>query len=133
MLFETEFHSELPQSAVYLNALSSREIQETSYIHDTYFGSVERREEADDLIAAFARKWKLSRMSVATRSLLRLAVYEMVWGGVPPKVAINEAMELSKVYDDAAASPFINGILNQIAREKGLIVPTSSASVGEEH
>jgi len=131
LLFETEFHSDMTPSAVYLNAAAAREIEETPYIHDTYFGVMEKKEEADALISQFSRRWKLSRMAVVTRNLLRLAAYEMTWGGVPPKAAINEALEIAKIYDDDAAPAFINGILNQIAREKGLLADAVQKTDGE--
>jgi len=132
LLFETEFHRDTPPSEVYLSALAAREIPESDYIRNTYFGVLENREDADELISQFSRKWKLSRMAVVTRNLLRLAAYEMIWGGVPPKAAINEALEIAKIYDDEAAPSFINGILNQIAREKGLISAPQKTEDGEE-
>ena len=119
LLFETEFHSSETPSVTYANALELRGVEETPYIRDTYFGALEHREETDDLIAQNAHKWKLSRMAAVTRSILRLAVYEILWGEVPPRAAINEAVELAKTYDDDAAPAFINGILNQIARASG--------------
>lgn len=131
LLFETEFHTELTPSAVYQNAVSARDIKETPYMRDTYFGVMERREEADTLIARFAHKWKLSRMSVVTRSILRLATYEMLWGNIPPKAAINEALEIAKLYDDEAAPSFINGILNQIARGEGRISDPPHPAIGD--
>ncbi|MBQ5886351.1 MAG: transcription antitermination factor NusB, partial [Clostridia bacterium] len=80
----------------------------------------------DAQIAQNARKWKLSRMAAVTRSILRLAVYEILWGEVPPRAAINEAVELAKLYDEEAAPAFINGILNQIAKESGKLGETES-------
>lgn len=130
LLFETEFHRDITPSAVYLNAAAAREIEETAYIHDTYFGVMENMEEADELISRFSRRWKLSRMAVVTRNLLRLAVYEMLHGGVPPKAAINEALEIAKIYDDDAAPAFMNGILNQIARDRGLIADPAAVADG---
>ncbi len=121
LLFETEFHPGTPPSELYASGLAAQEIKDSAYIRDTYFGTVEHTAEADAQIAACAHKWKVSRMAVVTRSILRLAVYEMMWGGIPPKAAINEAVELAKIYDDDAAPGFINGILNQIARGAGLI------------
>jgi len=133
LLFESEFHREVPPSQVYMNALEAREIEESEYIRGTYFGTMEKRDEADTRIAQFAKKWKLSRMSVVTRNILRLAVYEMLWGQVPPKAAINEALEIDKIYDDDAAPAFINGILNQIARAEGLIEASEEPNGGENH
>ncbi|MBQ4042948.1 MAG: transcription antitermination factor NusB [Clostridia bacterium] len=130
LLFETEFHREAAPSEVYHNARMAREIEETDYIRNTYFGVLENCADADELISRFSKKWRLSRMSVVTRSLLRLGTYEMVWGNVPPKAAINEALEIAKIYDDEAAPSFINGILNQIARDKGLLA--APAEAGDE-
>jgi len=72
-------------------------------------------------------------MAVVTRSILRLCVYEILWGEVPPRAAINEAVELAKVYDDEAAPAFINDILNQIARQSGkLSTPETDAPTDAE-
>ncbi len=124
--------SETP-SVIYANAFDLRDMEETPYIRDTYFGALEHREETDALIAQNAHKWKLSRMAAVTRSILRLAVYEILWGEVPPRAAINEAVELAKIYDDEAAPAFINGILNQIARESGkLAAPAETETESAE-
>lgn len=127
LLFETEFHSSTPPSELYTSGLSAQNIEESAYMRDTYFGAIERSADADEEIASCAHKWKVSRMAVVTRSILRLAVYEMLWGKIPPKAAINEAVELAKIYDDDAAPAFINGILNQIARKNGLIADGGDA------
>ncbi len=133
LLFETEFHPSQTPSAIYANALELRDAEDTPYIRDTYFGAMEHREETDAHIAENARKWKLSRMAAVTRSILRLAVYEILWGEVPPRAAINEAVELAKTYDDDAAPAFINGILNQIARASGKLVdPVTDAAADAE-
>jgi N utilization substance protein B len=70
-------------------------------------------------------------MAAVTRSILRLAVYEILWGEVPPRAAINEAVELAKLYDEEAAPAFINGILNQIAKENGKLGETEKADDAE--
>ena len=60
-------------------------------------------------------------MSVATRTILRLAAYEIIKTDIPVRVAINEAVEIIKSYDDETAPTFVNGILNKLARSHGLI------------
>ena len=60
-------------------------------------------------------------MSTSTRSVLRMALYEMTVCEVPAKAEINEALELIKKYDEDSAPSFVNGILNRIARDRGLI------------
>ncbi len=131
ILFASEFHPERDAAELYAEETAAWEIPESDYIRDTFFGVLGAREETDALISGFARKWKLSRMSAVTRSLLRLAVYEMLWGGVPARAAINEALELAKLYDDGAAPSFINGILHQIAQEKGLLQSPETPEAAE--
>ncbi len=134
MLFESEFHAEVTPTEIYTNSLAYEDVKETPYLRDTYFGVMENRGETDRLISENAHKWKLTRMAAVTRTILRLAVYEMMWGGIPPKAAINEAVEIAKIYDDDAAPGFINGILNQIARQNGLIsdeLKTTASADGE--
>ena len=131
LLFETEFHKSTPPSELYADGLSVQNIADTAYIRDTYFGAVEHISDCDQEIALCAHNWKVSRMAVVTKSILRLAVYEMMWGGIPPKAAINEAVELAKIYDDDAAPAFINGILNRIARKNGLIADEAVENGGD--
>ena len=72
----------------------------------------------DALIAQVTEHWDLERMAVVDRNILRLAVYELLWSGeVPPKVAINEAIEIAKKFGTQESSRFINGILDRIHKE----------------
>ncbi len=67
-------------------------------------------------IADCARNWKISRMSVVDRNILRLAVYELLFrDDIPLKVTINEALDIAKKYSSEQASKFINGVLDKIA------------------
>jgi N utilization substance protein B len=81
-------------------------------------GTKQNQAKADDLIRQYAEHWALERMAVVDRNILRLAVYEMLWGGgVPTKVVINEAIEIAKKFGTADSSRFINGILDRVHRE----------------
>ncbi len=80
-------------------------------------GTVEHLDEIDRLIAAQAEHWRLSRMAIVDRLILRLAVYEFLHGaGMPAKVVINEALELAKTFSADDAVKFVNGILDGIKR-----------------
>ena len=82
-----------------------------------------RRERAaiDELLAGAAENWKLHRMAIVDRNILRMAIYEMLHlDEIPAKVSINEAIELGKRYSTKQSGSFINGILDRIRREKGL-------------
>jgi N utilization substance protein B len=72
----------------------------------------------DELIARFTEHWDLDRMSVVDRNILRLAVYELGWrADTPPKVVMNEAIEIAKKFGTRESSRFINGILDRVHRE----------------
>lgn len=121
LLFAREFDKETPAADFYDIQTENSEEETNTSIRDTFLTVCEKMDELDAEIEAVSVKWKVSRMSTATRSMLRLAVYEMLMGSVPAKVAINEALEIIKIYDDESAPAFMNGILNTIARNRGLI------------
>lgn len=81
--------------------------------------------EIDEKIAAGAKGWKVSRMPKADLAILRLAVYETVYDEtIPPKVAVNEAVELAKIYGNDERSPgFINGVLSGMMPGQGAPQP----------
>jgi len=72
--------------------------------------------EIDKLIARYAPEWPLDQMAVIDRNILRIAIYEfLILGETPVKVAINEAVELAKLYASDSAPRFINGVLGSLA------------------
>ncbi len=78
-------------------------------------GAIAHQEEIDRKLQAVARNWDLRRMAIVDRNVLRMAVYELTWcDDVPPKVAINEAIEIGKKYSTANSGGFVNGILDRI-------------------
>ncbi|MVB12986.1 Transcription antitermination protein NusB [Caprobacter fermentans] len=71
----------------------------------------------DETIESFTRGWKVSRLSKVSLSILRLAVYEMLYEkDIPISVSINEAVELAKKYGTAEDAPFVNGVLGSLAK-----------------
>mgnify|MGYP004575994305 FL=1 len=127
LLFAKEFDCETPATDFYAAYDEESEVRYTDYTKDTFFGVCENKDEIDKKIEMVSHKWKVSRMSVSTKTILRLAVYEMLYSVTPPKVAINEAVEIAKKYDDEEAPSFINGILNKIARENSVFEENTSA------
>ena len=78
-------------------------------------GASEALESIDAIITKYATNWQLKRMAVIDRNVLRLGVYELLHAeDIPPKVSINEAVELAKKYGDSESSKFVNGILDKI-------------------
>ncbi len=78
-------------------------------------GVLENILEIDKIISEFAPSWPISQMAVVDRNLLRMAIYEMsMWDEIPPKVAINEAVELAKAFGSESSPKFVNGVLGSV-------------------
>ena len=81
-------------------------------------GAVEHVEKIDEIIARHAENWRLDRMAVVDRNLLRLATYEFLYDAETPKsVVINEAIEIARRFSAQESPQFINGILDSIRKE----------------
>ncbi len=76
------------------------------------------RDELDRQLAGYLTGWQLDRLSRVDRQILRLAAYEMNIRGVPPKVVVNEAIELAKHFGMEESGKFVNGVLGRMIREK---------------
>ena len=84
-------------------------------------GTREHLEEIDKLIKKYTRHWDINRMAVVDRNLLRSSIYELLYfKEIPPKVTINEAIELAKTYGTEDSARFINGILDRICKEMNI-------------
>jgi len=78
-------------------------------------GVLEHKNDLDVLIGKYATNWKVSRMQIVDRNILRLGAYELFWlDEVPAKVTVNEAIELAKDFGDDEAAKFVNGILDKV-------------------
>ena len=121
LLYESDFHPELKYSEIYEQAEEVRELTMDSFAKNLYETATENMAEINKIIEGTSKNWKINRMSAVSRSIVRLAVAEIAYTEVPPKVAINEAVEIAKLYDDERAPGFINGILNTVARDLGKI------------
>jgi N utilization substance protein B len=78
-------------------------------------GVIEAKTEIDALIERFSKIWKIERMSCVDRNVIRIAVYEMLGcPDIPPKVSINEAVDVGKKYGSEESGAFINGIIDSI-------------------
>ncbi|MBP3369266.1 MAG: transcription antitermination factor NusB [Clostridia bacterium] len=115
LLFETEFKTEDNSAEIFAVSVENREIPDDEYVKNAYFGVCENREQIDELIGAHSNGWKTHRLTRLSRSVMRLAVYEMLFcKDIPYSVSINEAIELTKKFDDPKAKAFVNGVLNSV-------------------
>ncbi len=118
MLFQTEFYSKEEmeeQIQISMDELEERNEGKRDYIEQKLRRIYERREEIDSLINEKATGWKTGRMAKVDLALIRLAVYEIKYeDDIPYGVAINEAVELAKVYSSDGAPSFVNGVLAKL-------------------
>ena len=85
---------------------------------ELFFGVCAHLEELDAGISRAAANWSLGRMSPVDRGLIRLAYFEMLYrDDIPPKVSLNEALEIAKSYGDDDSGSFINGVLDRLMRQ----------------
>lgn len=118
LLFESEFRKDETVEEIFYSSVENREMEEDALVKRAYFGIAEKREEIDAKIGEHANGWKTQRLTNVSRSVLRLAVYEMLYeDSIPYSVSINEAVEIAKKYDEEKARPFINGVLNSVKDE----------------
>jgi N utilization substance protein B len=81
-------------------------------------GTKAQQDKIDEMIRRFAEHWDLDRMAVVDRNILRAGIFELLWAGdIPPKVAINEALEVARKFSTEESTRFINGILDRVLRE----------------
>ncbi len=90
-----------------------------SFAADIVVNVCARVEALDRKISDYATNWQVSRMAVIDRNVMRMGVYELMYApGIPPKVAINEAVDLAKKYGDTESGKFVNGILDKIHKQE---------------
>ena len=86
------------------------------FANKLFEGAAKDADELDALIVQHAKNWRLERMAIIDRAILRLAIYELRAGETPPKVILNEAVELAKKFSSEDAGAFVNGILDAVRK-----------------
>ena len=123
LIYGIEIQKEVPEDVLQLffenNNVVEEEVQD--YLEEIQTGIKVHEEEINELISHNLKKnWSLSRISKINLSLIKIAIYEMLYLDLPYKIAINEVVELAKKYADDSAPVFINGILASVVKEKNL-------------
>lgn len=124
-LYEYEFRVQAEDKSVAVDDILRRnleryenEIEDTDFVFSLVNGVLEHQQALDDQIRPLAPEWPLEQIARIDRNILRLGLYELLHRGdqVPPKVAINEAVELAKAFGSDNSSKFINGVLGTAYR-----------------
>lgn len=125
-LYEQDFRLECEDKALKLEQVLSRNIEryeetidDKKFIENLVHGVTLRQQEIDDTIRPVAPEWPIEQIARMDRVILRIGVYELLHGdNIPPKVAINEAVELAKAFGGDNSSKFVNGVLGTVLRNK---------------
>lgn len=125
-LYEYEFRTKAGDPSVEIDAIIAKNIEpytkalgDTVFVYDLTHGVVKNTTLLDKALAPLAPEWPISSISAVDRNVLRIGLYELTEcrESVPPKVAINEAVELAKAFGSDNSSRFINGVLGTAYRQ----------------
>jgi len=97
-------------------------LDEIDFMKNLSKGVLAHQPQIDEIIKKSAPEWPIEQITIVDRNVLRIGIYELLFGDkneVPPKVAINEAIELAKSYGGESSGRFVNGVLGTIYREMG--------------
>ena len=123
VLFEWDMRGEPVDQAIsnYYNTLYSEEsesqIKPDRFMEELVRGTVEKAPQIDAQIQAKAEHWRLERMPVVDRNILRLAIFELMQNTVPAPIVIDEALELARQFSGDESMSFINGLLDAVRRQ----------------
>lgn len=143
-LFECDMHSALDANAAHeiLNRNAAELAQgdtDKPFAESLLASVLGKREEIDTVMGASAPQWPVDKIAPIDRNILRIGLYELLFGdrnAVPPKVALNEAIELAKTYGGDSSGKFINGVLGAVYRDIGepgkMDVPKDSVPMKHE-
>jgi transcription antitermination protein NusB len=123
-LYEQDFRREVNDPGLDLEEVLARNIaryeetiEDKAFIEALVRGVDQKQNELDDIIRPVAPEWPIEQIARMDRTILHIGIYELVFEeGVPPKVAINEAVELAKAFGGDNSSKFINGVLGTVLR-----------------
>ncbi len=123
-LYQIDLRSEEASYALSfsIEILSIEDKDVIKFAQELLLSIVEKVNKIDETLSSLSKKWKLHRMSYVDRNILRIAVYEILYEDeIPYKVAINEAVELAKLYGDNKSPKFVNGVLATLVEERNIV------------
>jgi N utilization substance protein B len=119
ILFQIDFNKEFSDSIDYYLERENLRGKDADYAKKTILGVVGNLSHIDEIINKYLINWNFDRISKTDISVLRLAIYEILYNeDVPDKVAINEAIELAKKYSPDTSGVFINGLLDKVYKNE---------------
>ncbi len=123
-LYEWDFSGKNPDSLDKITEKNIKEfgpgLEDTTFVWQLVKGVTEKLPQIDKIIEKAAPEWPIEQITIVDRNVLRIGLYELLYGNkeeVPPKVAINEAIELAKTFGGESSGKFINGVLGTVYQE----------------
>lgn len=123
-LYEWDFNGKKPEALEKIVEKNLEEfgpgLEDKEFVWQLINGVVEHIKEVDEIIIKAAPEWPLDQITVVDRNVLRIGLFELIYENkdeVPPKVAINEAIELAKTFGGESSGKFINGVLGTVYNE----------------
>ncbi|MCL6583332.1 MAG: transcription antitermination factor NusB [bacterium] len=134
ILFQLDITKDPPEQGMELFWATHEQPKEVKdFANQLAGGALEHLAFLDQCISLFSENWSITRMPTVDRNILRLAAYEILFlPEIPDKVSINEALEIAKDYGTDESVPFINGILDKIAKEKERLLQEADKTQGRQ-
>ena len=118
LIFESVCKKDETAEEIFDKATNVRGLEVDDYVKTVFFGAYENAEKLDETMEKHFKGWKKERISPVSMAILRLGCYELMFlSDIPSRVSINEAIELSKKFDDEKSYAFVNGVINAVALE----------------
>lgn len=111
LIYEQSFSPEISTDEIIEKAKEIREEKISEFATQLFNGVCEKKQNIDLRITSSAENWSIDRISRVSLSIIRLAAYEILYAGTEKQIAVNEALELARKYDDEKSVSFINGVL----------------------
>ncbi len=122
-LFQREFNPSLDfhQSLQLFQENFSQDNDSLDYAKTILEGILPRISEVDELISKYSRRWHIDRLMLVDKNVIRVAIYEIKFMGIDPKVSIDEAIQLAKKYGTNDSGSFVNGLLDSFCKDEGFL------------
>jgi transcription antitermination protein NusB len=123
VLYEWDFRGQdparLPEVLTFVQGEFGKSLDDDGYVEKQVHGVVERIADIDERLNAFSPNWSVDTMTAIDRNVLRLGTYELVFDEtIPSRVALNESIELGKVFGGEASGKFVNGVLGALYKDR---------------
>ena len=120
VLYQTDLNPDRQgaQDEAFVRARLANHDELVAFAMSLVAGVMRNRDELDEMLEARSANWSLDRMAATDRNVLRMGAFELLYAETPDRVAINEAVELSRRFGSAQSSQFVNGLLDRLLKDK---------------